>query len=284
MKVALATLVAGAPDALEEHVSFHLAVGADVVLVGRGGDDIFVGDRRGRVRCVDATTHTELARLAVAEHEADWVVPSLANEFWWPRGESLPDVLAVVPPRYMVVQALVRTFAGARSQGERFADEMIVRTSLLGPRGRGERAIPELLRPVYRADSDMTLHETDWTLHGARVPLRAWYPLEVMRFPTVSSIAPEEVDAGLADRSLVLDVRLRGALQALGDPAGELVLPVPTVVDDASYAVECAAVGEVDIEALDSEIRELELRIAALEARLGPRVRRALRRLARRPR
>ena len=42
--------------------------------------------------------------------------------------------------------------------------------------------------------------------------------------------------------------------------------PVPTIVDDASYAVECAAVGEVDLVRLDEQIRELELRIAELEA------------------
>jgi hypothetical protein len=58
---------------------------------------------------------------------------------------------------------------------------------------------------------------------------------------------------------------------------------VPSVVDDASYAIECAALGEVDIVSLDRHISELERRIAALEARFWPTVRRKLRRLARRP-
>ena len=41
-----------------------------------------------------------------------------------------------------------------------------------------------------------------------------------------------------------------------------MTFPVPSIVDDASYAVECAAVGEVDLVRLDAQIRELELRIA----------------------
>ena len=55
---------------------------------------------------------TELGRLAVAEYGAEWLFATAADEFWWPRGESLKDVLAVVPARYAVVQALVREFGG----------------------------------------------------------------------------------------------------------------------------------------------------------------------------
>ena len=44
---------------------------------------------------------------------------------------------------------------------------------------------------------------------------------------------------------------------------------VPDVVDDAAYAVECAAVGEVDFPAR-GEVAELEQRVAWLEERLWP--------------
>ncbi|WP_410969692.1 hypothetical protein, partial [Salmonella sp. SAL4450] len=77
-----------------------------------------------------------------------------------------------------------------------------------------------------------------------------------------------------------MDTRLRDALRSLRDAsagAGGFALPedgesrisfpIPTIVDDASYAVECAAVGEVDLVRLDRHIRELEHRIAVLEAR-----------------
>jgi hypothetical protein len=126
----------------------------------------------------------------------------------------------------------------------------------------------------------MTIDERDWTLGGRRVPLRAWYPVEVFRFSDLArTLNGEQLEAGLADGSLAVDTRLRDAL-ASGGASGFVV---PTIVDDASYAVECAAVGEVDLVRLDNQIRELELRIAELEARFWPRVRHRLRRLARRP-
>jgi hypothetical protein len=123
----------------------------------------------------------------------------------------------------------------------------------------------------------MTIDDEDWTLRGSRVPLRAWYPVEVLDFSPSGKSSDAEIEAGLADGSLVSDVRVRDALA--GDVA---TFPVPSVVDDASYAIECAAVGEVDLVRLDRHIRDLELRIAALEARFWPRVRRAARSLARR--
>ena len=123
----------------------------------------------------------------------------------------------------------------------------------------------------------MTLDDADWTLGGRRVPLRAWYPLEVFRYPP-GATDRARIDAGLADGSLAVDTRLRDALAD-----GITSFPVPSIVDDSSYAVECAAVGEVDLVRLDRQIRDLELRIAELEARFWPRVRQRLRRIARRP-
>ena len=125
----------------------------------------------------------------------------------------------------------------------------------------------------------MTLDAADWTLGGRRVPLRAWYPIEVFRYPTEGAVCTARGSRPVSrDGSLVVDTRLRDALAD-----GTTSFPVPSIVDDSSYAVECAAVGEVDLVRLDRQIRDLELRIAELEARFWPRVRQTLRRIARRP-
>jgi len=298
-------VLSGGSETLDAQFAFHLHAGVDLVLAADPGshetsETLDRYERVGLLHRVPAsagTDHTELARLAVTEHDADWVIPSAAGEFWWPRGESLADVLAVIPPRYAVVQGLVRSFAGPR-EGSFFAEEMTARTSLLASGGSAGDPPQRLLRPIYRAAPDLVIDRDDWTLGGRRVPLRAWYPLEVLTFPEHTAVDVERLDELVADGVFVVDTRLRDALRNLrgatedahtesfplpAEGASRLTFAVPTIVDDASYAVECAAVGEVDLVRLDQHIRELERRIAALEARLWPRFRRAARRLARRP-
>lgn len=305
MKLVLTTVVDDAADVLDAHLAFHLNAGVDFVIATDPGlqehttDVLESYEREGYLRRVTTrglgveSLPTDMARLAVAEYGADWVIPSNADEFWWPRGESLKDVLAVIPPRYGVVQGLVRTFAGQR-RSELFADDMTARTSLLGPEGSEGEPLRRWLRPAYRAEPNMVVDPEDWTLGGRRVPLRAWYPIEVLQFPTSASSAVDDARVAdlVADGTLVVDTRLRDALRSLGDAGAESVVresgngsrvafPVPTIADDASYAIECAAVGEVDLVRLDAEIRTLELRISSLEARFWPRVIRALSRAVR---
>jgi hypothetical protein len=296
--------VSDTAETLDAHLAFHLNAGVDLVLAVATGahdaDDVLARyERAGLLRRVLATgdpSVAHLARMAVSEHGAEWVIPGRVDEFWWPRGESLADVLAVIPPRYGVVQGLVRVFAGRR-EGSFFAEEMTARTTLLTTGGAVTGPPERMLRPVFRAAPDLDVDPGDPTSGGRRVPMRAWYPLEVFRFPADSSDERRSIDELMASGALVMDTRLRDALRRLGDASAgtsgfvlpedgvsRISFPIPTIVDDASYAVECAAVGEVDLVRLDRHIRELEHRIAVLEARFWPRVRRTLRRLARRPR
>ena len=113
-----------------------------------------------------------------------------------------------------------------------------------------------LLRPIYRGRPGPG--------RGGQVPLRAWYPVEVFQFPRAESRASAKRNCLAASprRTLVVDERLRDALRALRDGQGfrlpadgvsALTFRSPDVVDDAAYAVECAAVGEVDLLRLDRQ-------------------------------
>ena len=193
------------PD--DAQIEFHRAAGADAVLAGGERDDA-----------------------------ADWIIDAQPGEFWWPRAESLKDVLAPIPPRYSTVQGLVREFTDETHRRTVNEQRVAGRT---------------LLRPVRRAGA-----------HHQTVPLRAWYPLEVL------TLVPGE-------DGTVEDTRLRDAL------AGKRMFRTPDIVDDAAYAVECADVGEVDLPRLEAYVAELEQRIAFLEDRFWPRVTRRLARIGR---
>ena len=209
---------------------------------------------------------TELGRLGVAEHGADWVFSCPSEEFWWPRGESLKDVLAVVPPRYGVVQALVRNFVGSTDEKGFFAEERIARSSLLEHRESPAQPLSQVLRPVYRATPAIEIEPDDWTLGGRRVPLRAWYPIEVLRFPTPPVAGNDALvdDPRLRDASRSLRAgtdRVGGPYALPVDGVSRFDFPIPTSSTTPPTPIECAAVGEVDLVSLDRQIRELEARI-----------------------
>lgn len=94
-------------------------------------------------------------------------------------------------------------------------------------------------------------------------------------------VGDAELERGLEEGQLVVDTRLRDALRAIS--AGRApVFPVPTLVDEARYAVEAAALGEADVIRLQRRLDELEGRLGAVEQRLPRRVYRKVTRTARR--
>ena len=122
MKLVMTMLVHDDADLLDAQIAFHLNVGVDFVVAADRGSTDGSGDvlesyvRAGYVRQApagdtdDSATRAALARLALDELDADWLIDSEPAEFWLPRAESIKDVLVAIPPRYGVVQGLVRTF------------------------------------------------------------------------------------------------------------------------------------------------------------------------------
>jgi hypothetical protein len=89
------------------------------------------------------------------------------------------------------------------------------------------------------------------------------------------------LERGLGDESLVIDTRLRDALRAI--QAGTTpTFARPTVVDEAAYAVDVAAVGEADVVRMQRRLDELEQRLLSLERNPGARAYRRLRGTAKR--
>ncbi|MGZ4355237.1 MAG: hypothetical protein ACXVRU_00345 [Gaiellaceae bacterium] len=260
MKLVLTTVFDEGDAAAAEKVQFHLAAGVDLILASVADEQV----ARSLQSFVDKVAiapqgadDTERVRLAATTHGADWIISADTREFWWPRGENLKEVLAPIPERYTIVQGLRRDFPPGETTRRSSPED-----------GKGA-----VLRPVFRADPAAVVQSDGSVVLRRVVPLRAWYPIEVMYSGPQQYREVED---------LVVDTRLLDALQAIRNGATELTFRVPDIVEDARYAAECAAVGEVELPKLEQYITELEQRVEWLEQRFWPRVLRRLTRVARR--
>jgi hypothetical protein len=336
MKLVMTLLARDEADIVDAQIQFHLNAGVDFIvatdnLSEDGTTDILESYARdGQLHLIREDSEylrqsewiTRMGRLAASEFGADWVIHSDADEFWWPRGESLKDVLASIPARYGIVRALLRHFVPRPDDGSFFADRMTIRMSTSAPINDPRSLFRPNLKIIHRADPNVTVSiGAQRLLDSSLVPLRGWYPVEFFHFPVRSleqcerkyahqqtgpgqtpspyydhvrtlieegrldelyeSLVVDDatLERGLEDGSLVIDTRLRGALHALqeGKP---LVFPRPTVVDEAAYAVDVAALGEADVVRLQRRLDTLEQRLLTIERRPSVRVEEKLRKAA----
>jgi len=320
-------------DVVDSWLAFHLNAGADLVIAtdnrSQDGTTEVLEEyaRSGHVRLIHEPGEdlrqdewvTRMARLAATEYDADWVINSDADEFWWPRGASLAEVLRAVPPRYGTVGAFLRVFCPRPGEGQ-FAERMTVRFSALAPINDPASLYRPIRKVIHRAHPEIRLTRGN---HGVTdspfAPLRGWFPVELFHFPVRSEkqlahkadlfgkgfaryvdrpptgyhrnmfkalheggigdyyeslvVDEAELERGVADGRLVVDTRLRDALRDVA--AGHApAFPVPTLVEDAEYAVEAAVLGEADVVRLQRRLDELETRLRTLEVKPLARVHR----------
>src|SRR5712691_7601682 len=141
MKLVMTLLVRNEADIIEASLTFHLNAGVDLVIAtdncsddgtteilesyARDGVVHLIRDPDRHISQIEGATH--MARLAATSFRADWVINSDGDEFWWPRGGTLKEVLAAVPSRFGSVRGMWRHFV-PRADGEGFfAERMIVR-------------------------------------------------------------------------------------------------------------------------------------------------------------
>ena len=340
MKLVMTLRTRDEADVVAAQIAYHLNAGVDFIVATdhRSEDgtteilESFVRDghlhliREDGDQMREGDWATRMSRLAATDFGADWVISSDADEFWWPRGGSLKEVLASVPERYGIVRALLRQFVPRPDDGSFFAERMTARFAGSAPINDPRSLFRPNLKAIHRGDPGVTLSAGAHTLlDSSLVPLRGWYPIEFLHFPIRGFaqsdrkyanlraalgesrnsyyeevrrareegrfhefyesliIGDDALDRGLRDGSLVVDARLRDALRSLHtsngqefalpvDGVGRLSFPRPTVVDDAAYALDVAALGEADVVRLQRRLDALEPRLQALERGLVPRL------------
>ena len=198
MKLVLTVLARDEADVIDAQVGFHLNAGVDFVVATDnksqdGTTEILERyERDGVLQLIREPAEglrqgewvTRMARLAASEHGADWVINSDADEFWWPRGSSLKEVLGAVPADYGVVRAFWRSFVPRPDDGAFFAERMTARLSQHAPINDPSSFYRPVVKVAHRADPAVTVARGNHALANSTLrTLTTWHPVEVLHFP-----------------------------------------------------------------------------------------------------
>jgi hypothetical protein len=242
---------------------------------------------------------TRMARLASAEHDADWVLNTDADEFWFPCGGTLKEVLVAIPERFGVVWGLTRHFVPRPDDGAPFAERMTTRVAQQAALNDPTGPYRPHAKVAHRADDEIVVRFGSHEVVSELAPLRGWHPADVLHFPFRSLeqyerknvrrargdkplgqyvkglqaseagrleeayrslTVPDHVLArGLAEGSLVQDTRLRNALRALS--SGASLDPAP---QQPGPPVDAAALRDADLVRLARRVDGLVARVEQL--------------------
>ncbi len=175
-------------DVIEHTLRYHRARGADQFIVTDNGSTDGTTDilRRysdaGLLRLIEEPGEdfreqahgwvTNMARVAATEMDADWVAHVDADEFWWPVGGSLKQVLERIPDRFGVVLAPRPEFVARADGSGSFLDRLTVREAKSRLRPKiAHRGHPEA--KLHRGAHDVDIERAEGTRHAGRAVMRA---------------------------------------------------------------------------------------------------------------
>jgi hypothetical protein len=190
----LTLLVRDESDIVELNVRFHLDAGVDFVVVTDNGSvdgtrEILAAlERELPVRVIDEPSDdysqhrwvTRMARLAAAEHAADWVINADADEFWWPADGSLAEVFAAVPSDVGGLAVSRENFLIRPEDGRPFWERLVVR------RTDGVNEVGDTLNPkvCHRGDPEVEVGQGNHEATGPRIgSVQSTSAIDILHFP-----------------------------------------------------------------------------------------------------
>jgi hypothetical protein len=199
MKIVMTLVVRDEADVLDAQLAFHLNAGVDFVIATDhrsvdGTSEILESYKReGYVRLFreegefirQRDWQTRMSRLAARDYDADWVLPSDADEFWWPQGASLKEALGAVSEQYGSVRALSRNFIPTRDDEGWFAERLTLRLAMQAPINDPSSTFRPVIKVAHRGHPAVTFSaDGAHRVFGLPQPLlRGSSPLEILHMP-----------------------------------------------------------------------------------------------------
>jgi hypothetical protein len=194
VKLVMTLLVRDEQDIIRDNLDFHLAQGVDEVIVTDNGSEDATLDilgeyeSRGVVRVINEPSDdysqgkwvTRMARMAAADHGADWVINSDADEFWWPRSGTLGSTFEGLEAGIGVVVAHRTNFVPQPEDDRPFWERMTVRErESLNPVGK---PLPPKL--AHRAHREIEVVQGNHRVRGPELGERIDDgTVEILHFP-----------------------------------------------------------------------------------------------------
>jgi len=263
MKLVMTLLVRDESDIVDAQIAFHLHAGVDFVVATDNRSEDGTTEileryaRAGYLHLIreegedmrQAEWVTRMARLAATDFAADWVLNADADEFWWPRGGSLKEVLGTVPDRYGVVRGCWRHFLPRATGDAFFAERMTVRLATPAFPGDKTTIYHAHQKVAHRADPNVRIEGGNHNAIGAGLePIRAWHPIEVLHF-SIRTVGQLEMKARggwlrnadyepVAHRLLLDDASRAGTLDEFFDSFTVTDEALAAGVSNGSFAVD----------------------------------------------
>lgn len=190
-RVVLTLLARDEADIVGATIDFHLAAGVDLVVALDNGSTDGTKElleryaSQGRLHLIvepgvisQEEQMTRMARMAASELEADWVINTDADEFWYPRSGTLKDVFAAAPTWVGKVHARWWHFPPRPGSGH-FAERMTARLCVAKPPRYHTH-----VKTAHRGDPEVVVAGGNHDAFGRKLRgRRRWHPIDVLHFP-----------------------------------------------------------------------------------------------------
>ncbi len=193
MKLIMTLLVRDEDDIIEENIKFHLSQGVDFLIItdNKSVDNtryiIKKYEKKGNAKYIyepsdDYSQYkfvTRMSRMAYVDYNADWVINSDADEFWWPNTGNLKSTFESITADINVVEVERNNFVAVSPDYSPFYDSMIYRE--VNSKNYFGKPLPS--KVAHRGDKDIIVNQGNHGVTNLKEINKAKSEILIFHFP-----------------------------------------------------------------------------------------------------